>query len=343
MNNLKIKQITNKQEWGEFFLKQPYTLFVQSWNYGEFYKTMGEKFWIYGIYDNDELIAGSLLLTTHAKRGNFLYIPYGPVWKTYNHDLIPLAADFIKQFAKENKLDFVRVSPFMDEVEECGDLCKKHGFRHAPIHILAETTWLLNLQNKSEADLLADMKKNHRNLISRCQKQGAKIEIFNEVEKLADFNKLHDETARRHNFHRFSDDYVKKEFQAFAQNNQALIFNAYLPDGRLDSSAVVMYYGNMACYRHGASLGLDKKLPTSYLLQWEAIKEARKREMKWYNFWGIAPDNAPKHHPFKGITHFKKGFGGTQKDLVPCHDLPITWRYWLNWGIETIRRKKRGF
>ena len=136
---------------------------------------------------------------------------------------------------------------------------------------------------------------------------------------------------------------MTKEFQSFAQQNQTLVLNAYLEDKRLDSSAIIMYYGNTAAYRHGASVGLDKKVPTSYLLQWEAIKEAKKRGIKYYNFWGIAPDNAPKSHPFKGITHFKKGFGGEQKNLLHCQDLPISSKYWLNWIVETVRSINRGF
>ena len=120
------------------------------------------------------------------------------------------------------------------------------------------------------------------------------------------------------------------------------MFDAYLPDSSLDSSAIIMYYGSMAAYRHGASLNINKKLPTSYLLQWEAICEAKKRGIKYYNFWGIAPENSPKH-PFHGITHFKKGFGGYSRELMHCHDLPITNKYYINWFVESIRRIKRGF
>ena len=76
---------------------------------------------------------------------------------------------------------------------------------------------------------------------------------------------------------------------------------------------------------------------------WESIKEAKNRGMKYYNFWGIAPDKARKNHPFYGITHFKKGFGGYKKELLPAQDLPVSVKYWFNWVIETFRSIKRGF
>ncbi|RLE05174.1 MAG: peptidoglycan bridge formation protein FemAB, partial [Candidatus Aminicenantes bacterium] len=79
-----------------------------------------------------------------------------------------------------------------------------------------------------------------------------------------------------------------------------------------------------------------------YLLLWKAIQEAKKRNCEIFNFWGIAPKNKPKH-PWQGLTFFKKGFGGYQKDLIHAQDLPMGRRYWLNWMVETFRRIKRGY
>lgn len=339
---MEIKEIQDKTEWEQFVLQQPYALFVQSTNYGEFYNKIGEKYWIFGIYENNVLVGGALVLSVHAKRGNFLYIPYGPILDINIVDRLNSFTKFIRDFAQKNKYDFVRISPFLDDTKNNQEIFKKAGFKTAPIHMLAETTWILDL-NQTEEEILSKMNKNHRNLIRRCEREGVIIKQMSDMRAVEEFNNLHDITAQRHNFHRFSAEYVKNEFLAFSKANEVNIYHAYLRDKNLDSSAIIMLYGNMAAYRHGASLNLVKQIPTSYLLQWEAIKEAKKRGLKYYNFWGIAPENAPENHPFKGITHFKKGFGGFQKDLLPCQDLPINWHYKINWLIETLRSKKRGF
>lgn len=340
---MEIKIITNFAEWENFVLSQPYTLFMQSASYGEFYKSINEDFWVFGIYEKNILIGGSLVVSVHAKRGNFLFLPYGPILPLDKKlESLKLLTNNLFNFAKKNKYDFVRVSPFLNDDQENKKIFREAGYRSAPMHILAETTWILNL-DVSHHDLLMGMNKNHRNLIHRCEREKVEVKKFNYDTALEDFNKLHDITAERHNFHRFSKNYVNKEFSAFSKNNQALVLHAYLADGTLDSSAVIMYYGNMAAYRHGASLGSDKKIPTSYLLQWEAIKEAKERGCKWYNFWGIAPEGAHFSHPFYGITHFKKGFGGAQKNLLHCQDLLVSKNYWFNWLIEMIRKEKRGF
>lgn len=334
---MEVKLVTNKSEWEKFVLSQPHALFVQSSHYGEFYEMMGEKSWIFGVFDGDKLIGGSLVVSTHAKRGNFLYLPYGPLGEGAK-----ILFPHLKKFAKENNFDFIRCSPFWPLGEGSEDILKQSGFRHAPMHILAENTWMLDL-SKSEDELLAQMEKTHRYLIRRCEKEGVRVEKYINETALEQFNNIHDETAKRHHFHRFSKDYIEKEFKTFAPHDEVMVISGFLPNGLIDSSSIIVFFGNMAAYRHGASLNLDNKLSTSYLVQWEAIKEAKRRGLKWYNFWGVVPAKAGKNHPFYGITHFKKGFGGAQMDLVRCHDLPISWKYWFNWIIETLRSLKRGF
>lgn len=340
---MEVKQITNQEEWESFVLTQPYTLFVQSWHYGEFYRALDENFWVFGVYDQSKLIGGSLAVSTHAKRGNFLYLPYGPILPRERGQMaLGLLIKKLKSLADQAGYDFIKASPFVDDSVENKNLFRTAGFRAAPLHSLAETTWLLDIKPAADS-LLQEMKKNHRNLIRRCVKEGAYVTTSDNKEELKSFYALHQATEKRHGFHRFSDSYIEKEYSAFAPHGQAVIFQAYLPDGTLDSSAIIMYYGNMAAYRHGASLNINHRLPTSYLLQWEAIKEAKSRGMKWYNFWGISPSQALAHHPFRGLTHFKKGFGGMEKRLLPGQDLPLAWKYWLNWTVEMARRGRRGF
>ncbi len=346
MSRYTIKQISNVLEWERFIQAQPYTLFVQSYQYGEFYKSLGESFWIFGVYEGETLIGGSLVVSVHAKRGDFLLLPYGPVFASPDivkeGTVLSVFFSWLSDFAKKEHYTFIRVSPFNDASSERIDAYTKAGFRSAPMHVLAETTWILDVRAPKE-ELLSSMNKNHRNLIRRCEREGVVIKTSTDPHSLKSLDTLLNITAERHKFVRFSQSYIEKEFTALARQGNALFYEAFLPDGTLDAAAVIMFYGNMACYRHSASLNAAKQIPTSYALQWAVIEEAKKRGMSYYNFWGIAPEDASTDHPFKGITHFKKGFGGFQKDLLHCHDLPVKATYWINWIIETMRRYRRGF
>lgn len=341
-NKLRIQEIESPQIWESFVQSQKSTVFVQSPQYGEFYKTLGENFFILGILKEGELVGGSLVVTTHARRGNFLYLPYGPFLPTENtKEALQLFTDYLKNYAKKHKYSFIRVSPFLEENPENITLFKNCKYRPAPMHVLAETTWILDIRS-SEETLLKNMNKNHRNLIRRCEREGVAIRQSSDPKDLMGLDQMLEVTAQRHNFTKFSHNYISSEFKSFLPDNTVL-FEARLPDGRLDGAAIIMFYGNMACYRHSASLGLDNKLPSSYLLQWEVIKEAKKRGLHWYNFWGIAPVGAKAKHPFFGITHFKKGFGGEIRNILHCQDFVVSKKYYLNWIIEQFRKRKRGF
>ncbi len=342
---LRIRRITDPHEWDEFVSSLPFSPMTQAYAYGSFYGTMGEEFFIAGCYENEQLVGGALVIVIRAKRGSYFYLPYGPLARTHERfpEILHTITTHLVDEARVQKVSCIRISPFID-IQLGHDIhLPKLGYQKAPIHALAETTCLLDI-TRTEEELLARMNKNHRNLIRRCQKEGVTITSFTSHEQLAEFHKLHSFTAKKHHFVRFSDQYVEREFQAFEKEKQAVVFYAHLPDGTLDSGAVVYYYGTTAAYRHGASLGKNSKIPTPYLIQWSAIQEAKRRGMQWYNFWGIAPDNAKQNHPFKGITHFKKGFGGIVQELIECHDLIIDpWRYYPMRIFETIRKIKRGF
>ena len=219
---------------------------------------------------------------------------------------------------------------------------KKLGYRQAPIYMHAENTWVLSL-NKAEEDLLYGMRKNTRNLIRRAKKEGVNVVSGQEYHLIDTFIKLYKETAKKHSFVPFSQRYIDSEIKAFNQeeNCEARVYLAKYK-GEYIAGAVIIFYGNSAFYHHGASSSKYSKIPASYLLQWQAIKDAQKRNKKFYNFWGIAKNENDKNNPWYGLTLFKKGFGGIRRDYVHAQDLPMTPFYWLNYMIEKVRLWKRG-
>ncbi len=293
--------------------------FLQSWNWGEFQKMMGRKIWRLPV----------LVIKIAAKRGKFLFIPHGTITK-------PLLGK-LKKIAKQEKCSFIRIAPICENNEENKTIFRNLGFRDAPIHMHPELTWQLDLE-PSEDELLMNMRKTTRYLI----KQGIKnrdLEILQSqnIKDIEIFDKIYKETAKRHQFAPFSLKYLKNEFLAFSQDKKALIFLAKYK-GEILAAAMIIFWQGIGFYHQGASSQKYAKIPASYLLQWEAIKEAKNRGCKTYNFWGIASET---NHPWKGLTLFKKGFGGYEKAYVKTQDLPLSWRYRLTHIFEKIRKLKR--
>jgi len=337
---LHTKIIKDISTWESFLDTQEFQIFVQSPSYGEFNQKLGDQSFILGLYEDTKLVGGSLVIKVHARRGDFYYLPYGPILNYQETSHLKKFTEDLKAMAKKDKLAFIRISPFIDETKDNKSKLTKQGYKRAPMHMIAETTWMLNLDKPAD-QLMKEMRQNHRNLIRRSKRDGVKVETSTNIK---DLNILHDllqQTAKRHNFNPFSLKYLQEEFQAFNKHGQVNIYKAY-HEGDLLAVSVMYFYKNSAIYRHGASNMLKPKVPASYAIQWQAIQDAKQKGCNYYNFWGIAPETAKKH-PFKGITRFKKGFGGFQKDIMPAYDLPISPKYIINFLIETIRRIKRGF
>ena len=72
---------------------------------------------------------------------------------------------------------------------------------------------------------------------------------------------------------------------------------------------ITMFYKDEATYLHEASSNEHRNLISTYLLQWQAIKDAKEYGCKVYDFYGIPPTDEPSY-PIAGLYRFKTGFGG---------------------------------
>ncbi len=344
---MQIREITDKTQWENFVANPPIggaNTFLQSWNWGEFNRLSGDKIFRLGIFENNNLIGVALVIKVNARRGKFLFVPHQNGIKNHesgimNKKIQKTLFDYLKDLAKREKVDFVRISPLIENTPDNLKIFQDYGFRNAPVHMMhPELSWILDI-SKTEEDIMKEMRKTTRNLVRRGEKENVEIIEVKSAEGIEEFYKLHEQTVGRHGFIPFSRDYLKKEFDSFAPENRISIFFAK-HGGQVLSSAIIVFYGNSAFYHHGASQ--YSKIPASYLLMWRIIREAKKRGCRKFNFWGIAPEDKPKH-PWTGLTLFKTGFGGERQEYLHCQDLPITAKYWFNWIIETVRRRKRGY
>jgi len=340
---MQIREINNKNVWESFLLQCSEKTFLDSWNWGEFQKKQEEKIWRWGIYNNEQLVGIALVIKVKARRGTFLFIPHGPVTKsdrvTFSEKGLGHFINKLKEIAKEEKVRFIRVAPIQKRKEENIKIFSDLGFKNAPTHMHPELTWELDI-NKTEEQLLSGMRKTTRYLIKQALKN-TDIEVVKsyDTNDLKEFTKIYKETAIRHRFTPFSLSYLEKQFSSFNSDNQIVIYLGKYKE-RVISSAIMVYWQGIGFYHHGASLSKynSNKIPVSYLIQWEAIKEAKARNCLKYNFWGIAP--CP-NHPWAGLSQFKKGFGGHRRNYIKTQDLPLSPSYYLTFIIEKLRKIKR--
>lgn len=329
------KEITDKNIWEKFVLIYREANFLQSWNWGQFHQNLQKKIYRIGYYDREKLVGVMLGIIEKAKRAKYLTVPGGPLL----HNRFDVFKKIIMEIARAENCSFARIRPQLLENEKNNQLFADLGFKMAPMHLHAEVTRQLDL-TKSQDTLLSEMRKTTRHEIKKAIKLGIKIIISKNLKDIDQFYILQSQTAKRQGFVEFDKKFLTEQFAVFVKDNQVALFTAFLGKKKL-AQAFIIFYGEEADYHYGASTPDGRKYPGAYLIQWEAIKEAKRRGMKRYNLWGVSPEGETSHR-FYGVSVFKRGFGGEDVAYLHARDLiinPVTYK--INWLIETIRRKSR--
>lgn len=253
-------------------------------------------------------------------------IPRGPLWAEEAD-----AADFdrfwdrLTELAKEEKAIFARINPFITLPFHSKKLrSQKAFFDHHP-----QTTLVINL-SLSEDEILAQMKPKGRYNIKVTKKH--EVEIIKSQDAAA-FHELLQETTKRDGFSGHKLEYYQNMVDALGDDG-LLLYAKY--QDHIIAGAIFTFVGDTAVYYYGASSNQHRNVMAPYLIQWEAILEAKKRGCNNYDFLGIAPENAPNNHPWRGVTDFKKKFGGAVIEYPQAQDI-IFKSVWY----EGLKLKKR--
>lgn len=152
-------------------------------------------------------------------------------------------------------------------------------------------TAVIDLTN-SEEQILAQMKPKGRYNIWLAEKKSVKIEFAEKTqENIEKFYALMVETTSRDKFSGNTLDYYKT-FLNSLPNSQLLL--AYKGD-KVIAAWIFVFSKEISIYYYGASTSLKeyRNLMAPYLLQWEAIKFAKKNWSKIYDFlWVASPGDA---------------------------------------------------
>jgi lipid II:glycine glycyltransferase (peptidoglycan interpeptide bridge formation enzyme) len=356
---MNVSIATDRHEWDTFLTSQRFRPFLQSWTMGEVYKRVGQEPVRLIMKENDRVVGMCFAHVVPARRGKHLSIPYGPVLSNLEH--LPALVAALKDHAAAHGCAFIRMSPFWADTENARYALSHVEAKESPLHLLAEHLWYLPLRTtdpwtqdgegspRSEEEIFKNLRSTARNLIRRAEKEGVTIEASkNPMQDLHHFLTLHEETRKRHGFTPYTNSFFRAQAEEFSKTGAMTLYLARYQN-EVIAAAMHMHFGGETSYHHGASTHRFSKIPSSYLLQWTAIKDALKRGDRVYNFWGIAPVDAEtlkpinKKHPFAGVTLFKTGFGGSLLPLTHCVDVPLTGRYYVTRIIESVRKWRRGF
>lgn len=334
--------------------------FLQSWGWGAFQEAMGTpvKRILFSRFGASEPLMVAQVLVHGLPMGRkYAYVPRGPVFflKTDPADMLP-AFEAVVAAAKEARTIFLRAdlpflagdSPLEPEPSVAGGssnygssgerrlaaglpaLLAKSGFRHAK-SMQPQDSLIMDLA-KDEPTLLADMHQKARYNIRIAERHGVTVRFAAPDAVAADtFWRLLAETAERDKFHTHERAYYEKMLVQLGpgENKNTVVRLAFAEhEGEVIAAALLIDFGGTVTYLHGASLAQKRNVMAPHLLHWKAILDAKARGFRRYDFWGIAPTDAPEH-PWAGVTRFKRGFGGQAESYIGAWELPIQ-RLWYS-------------
>lgn len=322
-------------DWENFLGQFPNHHILQTSQWAEVKKKSGwSAQWV--IHQSPDLVIGAQILFRKLLPGiNMAYIPKGPVCDFSKHTFPPQWLGFwtkVDQVCRKNSAFFVKIEPdiwiqseVMDEFTFSQSSQEKphpvivnavippKGFSSSRHSIQPQRTLIVDLQT-NEDGILSRMKSKTRYNIKLALKRGV---IVKTSEDIKNFAKMMEITGIRDGFGIHNQDYYQSVFQSFNSRNKCQLFNAEY-EGEILASIMVFTQGDRAWYLYGASSNEKRELMPTYILQWEAIKWARKRGCVEYDLWGV-PDAdllkleenfTQRKDNLWGVYRFKRGFGG---------------------------------
>ncbi len=335
---MEIKRILEEKTWEKFLLKQPHTPFLQSWAWGEFQEKLGLSSYRFGLYKKSSLAGVCLALVGRRKLGSFVYVPHGPVLEKFNKKEVRTVLNYLKDFAKQEGVDYLRIEPKWEANEDTENFLTETGFRKAQAATGqgGKRTLLLDL-DLDEENLLAGMRKNTRYLVRKASEVGLEISRTFDPEMMNEFHRLMEVTRRRQGFAPQSRWYLQAQFETLAPRRMTEL-SLVKYKGDILAATIAISYGDTVSYIHGASV--RSEVSASYFLLWENIKEAKEDEYRYFDFWGVA-ETDDHRHPWYGLSLFKRGFGGYSVDSLGVWDCPLSPRYLAVSAVEQVRKLLR--
>lgn len=334
-----MKDALEREVWDSFIKAHPESNFLQSWDFYEFHISRGKKVVRRLAYKNEKIVGAYAGVVETAKRGKYLAIAGGPILDWKNQKLVEKVFKDIREQGKDADCVFVRVRPQLELSEESLKLMEKLGLKRAPMYLSVEYAGILDL-NKSEEEILVGASQGFRRKLRKAMKNEIEISAETSDEAINEFCRLEKLHAKRQEYVAFSDSFLKKQFEAFRENSEVLIYTAK-KDSEVLAQNFMIFYGPEASYHYGVSSELGTKYSAAPLLHLRAMEEARKRGCIRYNLWGIVGLDE-KTHRFYGVSEFKRSFGCEELKYTPAHDLILKpSKYQITKIVETIRKKKR--
>ncbi len=321
---IRLLEDNSREQFNSFVANHARGTFLQSWQWGEFQKSLHKQVRRFFIYEQNEIIASAQVITNSTSLGTYNYCAYGPLWKEglSEQDTAKALRLFVTTVNKDSQL-FTRIEPTQQF-----DFTSIGGKKTDPIQ--PSETLLLNIA-QPEQELLATFHTKTRYNIKVAEKHNVQVQTFSEVnQQVID---LIMQTSERQGYRNHTRAYITQLWEFLAATSE-LTATGYLASINESpaASGLMIDFGKTRTYLFGGSDYEQRKYMAPYLMHWQAIKDAKQLGLSFYDFG--ASETASGH--VGGYMKFKMGFIPAITTFGGSYDFPIN-RWWYT--IYTVVRK----
>lgn len=338
---MQATEVTDGVAWDSALLSLPNPHILQSWAWGAFKSRHGWNATRLLFQEQGQTVAAASVLERKLPRlpVSVLYVPKGPAVDWQDSARVQALLEDLAGIARQRGALFVKIDPDVCYSEDAPSFSPRPAcapqvarslegwrWRFSSEQIQFRNTVLLDLA-RPEDDLLETMKQKTRYNVRLASRRGVTVRVGTTADLLTLYQ-LYEETAQRDGFVIRPPAYYADAWGSFLETGLAHLLLAEV-EGTAVAGLVLFTFGPTAWYMYGASSDRQRQHMPNHLLQWEAIRWAKKAGCALYDLWG-APDHLHKSDPMWGVYQFKLGLGGELVQGLGAWDLP-THRvaYWL--------------
>jgi lipid II:glycine glycyltransferase (peptidoglycan interpeptide bridge formation enzyme) len=307
----------DRTEWNQLVKRHSpaFGAFLQSYEWGEFQKRLGRE--VVRVHREDEtgvLVAQAVKLDLPAGQ-HYWFVPKGPLGTMNQHHTIAVLREALPGGV------FLRLEPNqqmkLQQVKE--------------VH--PATSLLIDL-NQEEEEIWQGMKSKTRYNVRLSRRKGV-VSRRVDLSYFDDFIRLTGQTAVRDKIRFHEASYYRTMLETLHDGEvRAFLAMGFFEDRPVAANIIIDFAGERT-YLFGATSNLHRNVMAQYHLHAHLLFEAKERGMSQFDFFGIAPPEANKKHPWFGITRYKLGWGGEVVQVPGTHELALK-HLWYG-GYRTMK------
>lgn len=229
--------IISEEEFREFYNSSNQRTFLQSPEIGKLREKSGWQIHYVAVRRQNKIVAASMMVSIMRRFGKKeFYAPRGFLIDYLDKDLLSFFTKEVKQYVKSNSGYQFRIDPYIINVERDsnGDKIKdgidnsivkqyfnELGYIKVKKDEMEQVGWMyvLDIEDKTENDILQNMKPNTRNTIRKTLKNGIEIKEL-EKKDLKEFHKIMVETGKRKGFSVRNLQYFENMYDLYIPRNE---------------------------------------------------------------------------------------------------------------------------